>query len=256
MNRKKLAAIPAIALAAGLSLAACGSQVAPPAGSHVVAGPPAIAVPAATTAKLPAKAAHSARPVPVQAEPALPTISANIGAGPETQAVKPSAIYLSADGSGDLTGIVWSSWTAERAEGSGSIDVNNGVPNMAQGTVVNVPVSIALSAPTGGSSPYFTAMTITDRSGNTNTYAAGSNGTLGTLSNALYVADEAPTAAPTAQANGLPADAWFPAGYPNVACGPPTAQTDGLNTSYINDDTGQSGYTIDMDDPTSSPCNS
>jgi hypothetical protein len=74
----------------------------------------------------------------------------------------------------------------------------------------------------------------------------------------VYVQAPAPAPAPpTTQADGLPAGAWFPAGYPNVACGPPTAGMNGLNTSYIDDNMpGQIGYVIDYDDPTSSPCNS
>jgi hypothetical protein len=78
--------------------------------------------------------------------------------------------------------------------------VNNCQPNCAQGTVVNVPVSIALSNSTGSSSPYFTAMTLTDSSGNTNTYAANSNGSLSVVSDALYVANEAPAASQAAPA--------------------------------------------------------
>ena len=57
---------------------------------------------------------------------------------------------------------------------------------------MNVPVSVALSAPTSGSRPYFTAITLTDSSGNTNTYAAGANGPLRNISDAMYIADEAP----------------------------------------------------------------
>ena len=72
---------------------------------------------------------------------------------------------------------------------------------------MNVPVSVALSAPTSGSRPYFTAITLTDSSGNTNTYAAGSNGLMRNISNAMYIADKPPASSSTAQSNGLPADA-------------------------------------------------
>jgi hypothetical protein len=78
------------------------------------------------------------------------------------------------------------------------------------GTTVNVPVSVALSAPTSGSSPYFTAITLTDSSGNRNTYAAGSNGLMRNISNAMYIADMPPASAHTARSNGLLASAWFP----------------------------------------------
>ena len=190
MMSNKVKAIPAIALAAGLSLAACGSVKGPaalPAVTHtgVTAAP---AAPVATTAPPTAKPA-----------PALPRVSTN-SAIDGAQAVKPSMIDLSADGNGDLNGLTWSSWTAYSAEGSGAFNVNNCQPNCAQGTTVDVPVSVALSAPTSGSSPYFTAMTLTDRVGNTNTYAAGSNGSLRVVSDALYIAHEAPAASQPAPA--------------------------------------------------------
>ncbi len=247
----KFIAVPAVALAAGLSLAACGSVKAPaaaPAATHSVAG--------ALTKPAPAKTTPAAAiPAPTQAA-ALPKVATNNAITPGAQAVEPSAIYFSADGNGDLTRIIWSSWTAHSAEGSGSINVNNCQPDCAVGTTVNVPVSVALSAPTSGSSSYFTAITLTDSSGKRNTYAAGSNGLMRNISNAMYIADMPPASAPTAQSNGLPAaSAWFPAGFPDIACGPPTSGTNGLDTSYRQQSAG-SGYTIDTDDPTSAPCNS
>jgi hypothetical protein len=201
---KKLIAVPAAALAAGLSLAACGSVKAPaaaPAAPHSVAG--------ALTKPAPAKTTPAAAPAPTQAA-ALPKVATNNAITPGAQAVEPSAIYFSADGNGDLTRITWSSWTAHSAEGSGSINVNNCQPDCAMGTTVNVPVSVALSAPTSGSSPYFTSITLTDSSGNRNTYAAGSNGLMRNISNAMYIADMPPASAHTARSNGLLASAWFP----------------------------------------------
>jgi hypothetical protein len=210
---KKFIAVPAIALAAGLSLAGCGSVKAPaaaPAATHTVAG--------ALTKPAPAKTAPAAAPAPTHVA-ALPTVATNNAITPAAQAVEPSAIYFSADGNGDLTGITWSSWTAHSAEGSGSINVNNCQPDCAEGTTVNVAVSLALSAPTSGSSPYFTAITLTDSSGNTNTYAAGPNGLMRNISNAMYIADMPPAPVPTAQSNGLPAAAWFSADFPDIRVG-------------------------------------
>lgn len=236
------------ALALAVALAACGSVA--------TAAKPAATVTHTVTARPAPAKTHSAKPKPVHAaaptQAALPTVPTNSAVDPAARAVEPSAIDTSADGNGALTGITWSSWTANNAEGSGSISIDNGVPNMAQGAVVNVPVSIALSAPANGS---FTAMTVTDHAGNTNTYSFnGGSGTYG-LSNA----DKAPASAPT-QSSGLPATGvWYPAGFPDLACGPPTPGTNGLNTSYIQAaQTGQggTGYVIDTDDPASSPCNS
>ena len=163
---KKFVAVPAVAFAAGLSLAACGSVQAP-----VAAAPATHSVAGARTEPAPAKTTPAAAPAPTQVA-ALPTVTTNNAITPGAQAVQPSAIYFSADGNGDLTRITWSSWTAHSAKGSGSINVNNCQPDCARGTTVNVPVSVALSAPTSGSSPHFTAITLTDSSGHTNTYAA------------------------------------------------------------------------------------
>ena len=52
--------------------------------------------------------------------------------------------------------------------------MDNGVPNMAQGTIVNVWVAIALSAPSNDNN--FTTMTVTDSAGNKNTYSFGGDG--------------------------------------------------------------------------------
>jgi hypothetical protein len=122
--KKLLVAVPAITLAAALSLVACGSVKAPvakPAVTHAVTAKPAQA-----------KITHSAKPKPVHTTPApaptqaavLPTVSTN-SAIDGAQAVKPSMIDLSADGNGDLNGLTWSSWTAYGAEGSGSFNVNS-----------------------------------------------------------------------------------------------------------------------------------
>jgi hypothetical protein len=189
-----LIAIPAIALTAGLGATACGSVKAPALGlNHTPTASAAAPVATKTTHpanQKPAATTPAAAPAPIQAA-ALPTVSTD-SAIDGSQAVKPSMIDLSVDGNGDLNGLTWSSWTAYSAKGSGSFNVNNCQPNCAQGTTVDVPVSVALSAPTSGSSPYFTAMTLTDSSGNTNTYAAGSNGSLSVVSDALYIAHEAP----------------------------------------------------------------
>jgi hypothetical protein len=183
LKLNKLIAIPAIALTAGLGFAACDSVKAPALGlNHTLTAPAATPRPVATT--------PAAAPAPIQAS-ALPTVSTD-STIEGAQAVEPATIDLSADGNGDLNGLTWSSWTAHNAEGSGSFNVNNCQPNCAEGTTVYVTVSVALSAPTSGSSPYFTAMTLIDSSGNTNTYAAGSNGSLSVVSDALYIADEAP----------------------------------------------------------------
>ena len=68
---------------------------------------------------------------------------------------------------------------------------------MAQGTMVNVPVSIALSAPVNGN---FTAITVTDSAGNQNTCTLGGNRTYW-----LGVDDPTPAAAPSPASGNSPA---------------------------------------------------
>jgi hypothetical protein len=53
---------------------------------------------------------------------------------------------------------------------------------------------------------------------------------------------------------------WFPASFPDAACRPPAhsaafANPDGLNTSYLRQQ-GGGRYSVDVDDPASSPGNS
>lgn len=93
---------------------------------------------------------------------------------------------------------------------------------MAQGTVVNVPVSITLSHPANGS---FTAMTVTDRAGNANIYSfiPGGNDTYG-LSVDEAPASPAPAATTPASANspaaGGPSCTTIAGYYPGGAnCG-------------------------------------
>ena len=82
MKLYKIAAIPAIALAAGLSLTACGSAKAPaaaPAVTHTVTAPAATPKPAATTAPAtpaPAKTVYVQAPA-APAPPAQPAYFAN-----------------------------------------------------------------------------------------------------------------------------------------------------------------------------------
>lgn len=173
MKLNRLIAIPGLALTAGLSLAACGSTKAP------ASSPVAVTHMAIASAAEPKPSATKSPPKATPASPqavALPKVATNWAVDPPNYAVEPTEISTSADGTGALTGITWSSWTAHSAEGSGAISLDNGVPNMAQGTKVSVPVSIALSSPVNGS---FIVMTAADSSGNKNTYSLNGRDTYG-----------------------------------------------------------------------------
>jgi hypothetical protein len=115
MKLIKLAAIPAIALAAGLGIAACGSLKSAPAVTHTVTAAPAAALtPTATTAPttpapttpapVPAKTVYVQAPaqnvyVPVEAAPAaLTNCGGGVYAGADTSC--PFALNVEADYTG------------------------------------------------------------------------------------------------------------------------------------------------------------
>lgn len=155
----------------------------------------------------------------------LPTVSgvSNVAEIPQ---VRPNSILLFADGSFSLDGITWSSWTTSSATGTGTLYSSNGNPSMATGTKSNIPVSIALSAPSGGSNPYFTRMVVTDSSGRTDTFSA-------TYKQQMI----GQTSGITANGSGsLPSPSSVAAGAPGgyTACGTGTGDNEvyaGANTS-------------------------
>ena len=153
MKLNKAITIPAIALTAGLSLAACGSVKAPALGNNHTPAASA-AAPVAT------KTAHSAEPAAGAATPAAaPTATV---AQPAAQVpvldvsadgysgIKPGEIGFSGDGGYIVTGIVWSSWGARGAEGTGTSNIQGCVPDCATGSEKPYPDTIVLSDPQGG----------------------------------------------------------------------------------------------------------
>ena len=93
---------------------------------------------------------------------------------------------------------------------------------MATGAKTNIPVSIALSAPTSGSKPYYTAMTVTDSAGRTDTFTTTYLDEMTETSSGITSAGTAPSA-PASSA---------PSGY--TACGTGTGVSEvyaGPNTS-------------------------
>ena len=156
---KKLITVPAIALAAGVGLTACGSQAAPSTGTHVAAGPPVIA---AATEPAPAKTTHLAKPKPVQATPkavaapavaAAPTPVLNVPAqfgATGYSGIKPGWIGFSADGGYIITDITWSSWGPNEADGTGTSDIQGCVPDCATGSETPYTDTIVLSDVQGG----------------------------------------------------------------------------------------------------------
>lgn len=68
--------------------------------------------------------------------------------GGQPSAFPVSLILTCADGGITMIDIVWSTWTASSARGAGSLRENSCTPTCAQGTFVNHPATITLSAPT------------------------------------------------------------------------------------------------------------
>jgi len=200
MIRPIVPTVAALAAGSAFLLAGCGSQ-------YAALGKPAPAVTVTHTATAtPKPMAHKTATAPPAPAPAaaLPSVIDVNG----QSSVEPTQIALSADGNGWLQGLSWSSWTANGAEGSGYINVNNCQPDCAQGTITNVNVSVSMSDPTGGPNPYYTEMTAQDASGNENTYSAGSNGSMEVTSDALYIADEAPGSSAGSSGDQYAQDIW------------------------------------------------
>lgn len=146
----RLVAIPAIALATGIGLAACGSVKAPVA-------KPAVTVTHTVAAKpVPAKTTHSAKPKPVRTTPkavaappaaAAPTPVLNVG---NYTGIKPGEIAFSGDGGYIITGITWSIWGPNEADGTGTSNIQGCVPDCATGSETPYSDTIVLSDVQGG----------------------------------------------------------------------------------------------------------
>jgi hypothetical protein len=60
----------------------------------------------------------------------------------------PSEVVLScADGNAYVSGITWSSWTATSAQGTGTLNLNNCIPDCAGGTFGKSATAVTLSSP-------------------------------------------------------------------------------------------------------------
>lgn len=140
MNLNKVIAIPAVALAGGLSLAACGSQsaapVTKPAAAHTVTAKPATAnpAPAKTTPAAAAPAAAAAR--------AILSVRGYSG-------TSPGQVDFSGDASYIVTNITWS-WGASEASGTGTSDIQGCDPSCATGSETPYTDTIVLSDVQGG----------------------------------------------------------------------------------------------------------
>lgn len=153
MKLNEVVAIQALALAAGISLAACGSVKAPALGlNHTLT--------ASAPAPVATKTTHSAKPAPVATTPAAASKAAV--AQPAAQVpvlgvstdgysgIKPGEIGFSGDGGYIITGIIWSSWGLNEADGTGTSNIQGCVPDCATGSETPYTDTIVLSDVQGG----------------------------------------------------------------------------------------------------------
>jgi hypothetical protein len=66
--------------------------------------------------------------------------------------VRPKEIYVSGDGTGVVTSLVWSNWGESHANATGVIQLDNCEPNCAQGKYTSYPATVTLA----GLTPYGT----------------------------------------------------------------------------------------------------
>ncbi len=76
-------------------------------------------------------------------------VSVPKGGGPlgNTRVIRPSLIYMFADGSWDIDHLRWTGWGSKVAHARGISSASNGIPNEAQGKRIKRPARVTLSKP-------------------------------------------------------------------------------------------------------------
>ena len=78
-----------------------------------------------------------------------------------TPLYRPSQFNYTQDGTGSVSNITWSTWSSAGATGTGTINLNDCVPNCASGTFTGYPATVTLSGASQTSQGYvFTQMVI------------------------------------------------------------------------------------------------
>lgn len=117
--------------------------------------------PSTTTTSLPPTSSTTTTASPsttTTAAAAVPTFVPLTGATPLYQ---PSQFNYTQDGTGSVNNLTWSTWSSAGATGTGTVNLNNCVPNCASGTVSGYPATVILSGASQTPQGYvFTQMTI------------------------------------------------------------------------------------------------
>jgi len=88
-------------------------------------------------------------------------VPALVPLGGATPLYRPSQFNYTQDGTGSVSNITWSTWSSAGATGTGTVNLNNCVPNCASGTFTGYPATVTLSGASQTSQGYvFTQMVI------------------------------------------------------------------------------------------------
>jgi Protein kinase domain len=135
-----------------------------PTGSASTSSAPAPSAPAPSAAASPSAASQSppaAVPLSQFQVCTFPADTCNSG-NPTAMKTEPAQIVTTGDGSGFLKGLTWSGWGTATAQGAGLLEIDNCVPNCAQGTFTGYQATVTLSGltPYGDGDEAYADMTI------------------------------------------------------------------------------------------------
>lgn len=91
--------------------------------------------------------AHGAIPQPIYFWGSVAAPISTPGVRPQPEVIRPSLIYMFADGSWDVDHLHWSDWGSSIAHAQGTSSQSNGIPNEAQGKRIKKPAQVTLSNP-------------------------------------------------------------------------------------------------------------
>ena len=148
----------------GLAVTACGSipqsVVSAPRTATSSAAAPASSVPSAATPGAPA----ASTPATVRSSPSAAASTVWFDCLGYGQVKPVSYILTCADAGSVLDHLVWTSWTTQQAVATGVHELNNAVPNRAEGKFINYPAVVMLwrsePAPGHPGERYFTRITV------------------------------------------------------------------------------------------------
>ena len=75
------------------------------------------------------------------------SVPKGLGTAPNFRVIRPSLIYMFADGSWDIDHLRWSGWGSSVAHATGISSASNGIPDLAHGKRTKTPARITLSNP-------------------------------------------------------------------------------------------------------------